>query len=50
MKAGKKSKKPAYEPGPNREPGTAGPKADYIEKSLDRWKMRGDGYKRNLST
>jgi hypothetical protein len=50
MKSNKKGKKPVIEPGPNREPGTAGPSADYIMKGLERWKLRGDGYKRALST
>ncbi len=29
--------------GKGREPGVAGPDAEYIIRSLDRWRLRGDG-------
>ncbi|MFZ5585568.1 MAG: acetyl-CoA synthase, partial [Thermodesulfobacteriota bacterium] len=31
-------------PGKGREPGTAGPDASFIYKSLDRWSLRGPGH------
>ena len=34
---------PQVEYGKDREPGIAGPKADYILRSVDRWRLRGDG-------
>ncbi|MCB2189471.1 MAG: hypothetical protein KQJ78_23885 [Deltaproteobacteria bacterium] len=34
----------AKEYGQGREAGMAGPQAQFIEKSLQRWKLRGDGY------
>ena len=33
----------ALEPGPGREVGTAGKDAVYIERTLSRWQLRGDG-------
>jgi acetyl-CoA decarbonylase/synthase complex subunit delta len=38
-----KSKKVKPEYGKGRAPGTAGPEATYIMRSLDRWRLRGDG-------
>ena len=29
--------------GQGREPGVAGPEAEYILRSLERWRLRGDG-------
>lgn len=41
--SGAKKAKIKQEYGDYRQPGTAGPDADYIIRSLDRWKLRGDG-------
>ncbi len=41
-KAGKK-KKVKVEFGADRPAGVAGPEASYIDKSLDRWRLRGNG-------
>jgi acetyl-CoA decarbonylase/synthase complex subunit delta len=40
---GAKKKKKQQEFGEYRLPGTAGPNADFIVRTLDRWKLRGDG-------
>ena len=40
----KKSAPVKVEFGPGRQLGVAGPNGSYIEKSLDRWKLRGSGY------
>ena len=38
-----KPKRTKIEFGPKREPGTAGPEAVFITRSLDRWRLRGSG-------
>ena len=40
-----KTKPKGYKPefGPDRQPGVAGPQADYIIRSLERWRLRGSG-------
>ena len=39
----KAAKKPKEEYGEPRPVGVAGPNASYVEKSLQRWRLRGDG-------
>ncbi|MBU1154335.1 MAG: hypothetical protein K9K65_19105 [Desulfarculaceae bacterium] len=39
----KAAKKPKEEYGEPRPVGVAGPDASYVEKSLNRWRLRGDG-------
>ena len=39
----KAAKKPKVEYGEPRPQGVAGPNASYVEKSLNRWRLRGNG-------
>ncbi|MFH2127256.1 MAG: hypothetical protein ABIK12_12125 [Pseudomonadota bacterium] len=39
----KAAKNPTEEDGEPRPVGVAGPNASYVEKSLQRWRLRGDG-------
>ena len=41
-----KAKKVKPEFGPDRAYGVAGPEGSYVEKSLSRWRLRGDGVQR----
>ncbi|MBU1275349.1 MAG: hypothetical protein KJ720_08230 [Proteobacteria bacterium] len=43
----KASKKPKEEYGEPRPQGVAGPDASYVEKTLNRWRLRGNGVLRS---